>query len=132
MHIHQDTIDGTWNEFKGAARSAWGKLTDDKLEQTRGNAEYLAGLLQKEYGMSIEKARDEIDAIAARYDNMALKGDWTAIKGKVREAWGDLTDDEIEKTAGRRSQLVGLLEKRYGENRAKAWEAVNDFVKRNF
>lgn len=132
MNVHQDTIDGSWNEFKGVARVAWGKLTDDKLEQAKGSVEVLEGLLQKEYGMSVEKARDEIDTMVSHYDNMALKGEWNEIKGKILETWGDLTEDEVEKTAGRRSQLVGLLEQRHGHQRAKAWESVNDFVEKHF
>ena len=54
------------------------------------------------------------------------------VKGKLREVWGDLTDDEIEKTAGRKSQIVGLIEKKYGESSANAWAKVNEFVGRHF
>lgn len=132
MNIHEDTIKGAWAELKGEMRKHWGELTDDNLEQAKGEAERLSGLLQKQYGMSVEQARNEIDKVVSRYDDIAAHGDWEAIKGKIRETWGNLTADEIEKTAGRRSQLVGLLEKKYGESNAKAWEKVNDFLGRKF
>lgn len=132
MHVHQDTIDGSWKEFKGAAQAVWGKLTDDKLEQAKGSVQVLEGILQKEYGMTVEKAREEIDAIVSRYDNLALKGEWNEIKGKIRETWGQLTEDEVERTAGRRSQLVGLVQQRYGHKRSKAWDSVNEFVGKHF
>ena len=132
MNIHGDTNKGAWNEIKGEARKSWGKLTDDKLEEVKGESERLAGLLQKQYGMSIEQARDEIDKMVERYDDVAHRGDWNVMKGKIRETWGELTEDEIEKTAGRRSQLVGLIEKKYGESRSNAWMKVNEFVGRNF
>ena len=44
-----------------------------------------------------------------------LKGDWKQVKGKLRARWGKLTDDDLEVIAGQREQLIGLLQKRYGE-----------------
>jgi len=46
-----------------------------------------------------------------------LKGNWTQLKGKLKEAWGDLTDDELTKVEGKRDQLVGLIQKKYGKTR---------------
>ncbi len=57
-----------------------------------------------------------------------MKGEWNVIKGKVREKWGKLTDDDLDVIAGKRDQLVGTLQKRYGlakekvEEEVKAWE----------
>lgn len=132
MNFHEDTFEGGWKEFKGYAQAAWGKLTDDDLEMAKGGVHALEGKLQKEYGMTIEKARDEIDALIDRYDNMASDGEWKEIKGKIQETWGDLTDDEVEKTAGKKSQLAGVLAQRYGHSHSKAWEEINKFVEKNF
>jgi uncharacterized protein YjbJ (UPF0337 family) len=58
-----------------------------------------------------------------------IKGNWTQLKGKAREEWGDLTDNEFEEIAGNRDQLIGKLQERYGwaredaEARADAWAA---------
>lgn len=51
------------------------------------------------------------------------KGSWHQLKGKVREKWGDLTDDEIDQIAGRRSQFIGLMQKKYGvaKEEAESW-----------
>ena len=43
-----------------------------------------------------------------------IKGKWTQMKGKIREAWGTLTEDELDKVQGRHEQLVGLIQERYG------------------
>jgi uncharacterized protein YjbJ (UPF0337 family) len=43
-----------------------------------------------------------------------IKGNWKQLKGKVKEAWGDLTDDELTQVEGKRDQLVGLIQKKYG------------------
>ena len=57
-----------------------------------------------------------------------IKGDWAKIKGKVKEKWGKLTDDDLDVVAGRRDQLVGHIQKRYGiakevaDAELKTWE----------
>jgi Uncharacterized protein conserved in bacteria len=43
-----------------------------------------------------------------------VEGNWKQLKGKVREQWGELTDDDYEQIAGRRDQFVGKLQDRYG------------------
>jgi uncharacterized protein YjbJ (UPF0337 family) len=43
-----------------------------------------------------------------------VKGDWKRFTGKVREKWGDLTDDDLEVARGKREQFEGLLQKKYG------------------
>jgi uncharacterized protein YjbJ (UPF0337 family) len=46
-----------------------------------------------------------------------MKGNWKQLKGKLKEAWGDLTDDELTKVEGKRDQLVGLIQKKYGKTK---------------
>ncbi len=43
-----------------------------------------------------------------------IEGNWTQFKGKVRSQWGKLTDDDIEVINGKRTELLGVLQKRYG------------------
>ncbi|MEL6678317.1 MAG: CsbD family protein, partial [Pseudomonadota bacterium] len=45
-----DQIKGKWTELKGEARTKWGKLTDDEIEQVAGEQEKLVGLIQQKYG----------------------------------------------------------------------------------
>ena len=58
-----------------------------------------------------------------------IQGKWTEMKGRVRERWGRLTDDDLDVIAGRRDQLIGTLQKRYGtarelvESQVHEWEA---------
>lgn len=58
-----------------------------------------------------------------------IKGQWTQLKGRAREAWGDLTDDEIAQTKGDREQLIGLVQERYGKARDVAEKEVDDFLR---
>jgi uncharacterized protein YjbJ (UPF0337 family) len=57
-----------------------------------------------------------------------VQGNWKQFAGKVKERWGDLTDDQITKIGGRREQLVGQVQERYGiakdeaERQVSSWE----------
>ncbi len=46
-----------------------------------------------------------------------LKGQWTQLKGKVRQQWGKLTDDDLDKIQGNYEMLVGRLQTLYGRSR---------------
>lgn len=43
-----------------------------------------------------------------------MAGEWKEFRGKVRERWGKLTDDDLDRMAGKRDQLVGHIQKTYG------------------
>ena len=58
-----------------------------------------------------------------------LKGQWLQLKGKVREKWGKLTNDDLEKVQGRTEQLVGRIQERYGIARTEAERQVNEWIK---
>jgi uncharacterized protein YjbJ (UPF0337 family) len=57
-----------------------------------------------------------------------LEGKWKQAKGQLREKWGKLTDDDLESIAGRREQLIGRLQERYGIAREEAEKRANEFV----
>ncbi len=54
-----------------------------------------------------------------------IEGTWKQMKGKVKERWGKLTDDDLDQVAGKRDQLLGLLQKKYGWSREQAEQEVN-------
>ena len=56
-----DQIAGSWKQVRGEARKAWGKLTDDDLEQVKGQRDILAGKIQERYGIAKEDANRQID-----------------------------------------------------------------------
>lgn len=55
-----------------------------------------------------------------------FQGKWKQIKGRAREAWGALTDDDLDKAEGDREQLVGLIQERYGKAREDAEREVDE------
>lgn len=54
-----------------------------------------------------------------------IEGDWKQMSGKVKQQWGDLTDNEITSVKGKRDELVGVLQQRYGYAKNKAREEVD-------
>jgi len=56
-----------------------------------------------------------------------IEGQWKVIKGKVKEQWGKLTDDDLDVIAGKKDQLVGTLQKKYGYAKDKAEQEVDHF-----
>jgi uncharacterized protein YjbJ (UPF0337 family) len=59
-----------------------------------------------------------------------IKGNWNQLKGNAREQWGKFTDDDLEVIAGKRDQLVGKLQERYGYAREDAERYADDFANR--
>ena len=58
-------------------------------------------------------------------------GQWKQIKGRIKEQWGRLTDDEIAQLEGHSEQLVGRLQERYGLQREEAERQAKEFRSRN-
>jgi uncharacterized protein YjbJ (UPF0337 family) len=58
-----------------------------------------------------------------------IEGSWKEIKGKVRQQWGKLTDDELDVIAGNRERLEGAIQKAYGRSREEVKKEVDTFTK---
>lgn len=59
-----------------------------------------------------------------------IEGNWKIMKGKVREQWGKLTDDQLDVIGGKREQLVGKIQETYGVGKDEAEKQINDFEAR--
>ncbi len=58
-----------------------------------------------------------------------VQGNWKQFTGKVKEKWGKLTDDELTVIAGKRDQLSGVLQKKYGYKKEQAEKELDEFTK---
>jgi uncharacterized protein YjbJ (UPF0337 family) len=58
-------------------------------------------------------------------------GEWKQIKGKIKEQWGKLTDDDLTQLEGHSDQLEGRLQERYGLVREEAERQARDFRSRH-
>ena len=58
-----------------------------------------------------------------------VKGNWKQFQGKVKEKWGKLTDDDLTAIAGKRDQLAGIFQQRYGYEKAQAEKELDEFTR---
>jgi uncharacterized protein YjbJ (UPF0337 family) len=58
-----------------------------------------------------------------------VEGNWKQLRGKVKEKWGNLTDDDLDRVAGQRDQLEGIIQERYGVAKDQARKDVDDWFK---
>lgn len=58
-----------------------------------------------------------------------VKGNWKQYTGKIQEKWGKLTDDDLAAIAGRRTQLAGKLQERYGIAKSEAHKQLDEFTR---
>ncbi|ENU2137007.1 CsbD family protein [Klebsiella michiganensis] len=60
-----------------------------------------------------------------------IGGNWKQFKGKAKEKWGKLTDDDMTVIEGKRDQLVGRIQERYGYAKDQAEKEVTDWETKN-
>lgn len=58
-----------------------------------------------------------------------IEGNWNLVKGKIKEKWGKLTDDDLKVAAGKKDQLAGVLQKRYGWMKDEAERELDAFTR---
>ena len=60
-----------------------------------------------------------------------IEGNWQQLKGKVKEQWSALTDDNLDQIAGQRDQLSGKIQDFYGISKDAADAQIDAFAQRN-
>jgi uncharacterized protein YjbJ (UPF0337 family) len=99
MAVNQQVMKGSWNQIKGKLRERWGQVTEDELEEARGNADQLVGLIQQRTG----EARGEIEAYL---ESAAAAG--ASVVDRTKEA--------VVNTAGRTREGVQEMASRATES----------------
>tara|TARA_B110001454_G_scaffold219204_1_gene252252 strand:- start:67546 stop:67839 length:294 start_codon:yes stop_codon:yes gene_type:complete len=84
--MNQDVIQGKWNEIKGEIRKAWGNVTGDELEQTKGNLDSISGIIQQKYGQRKEDVSEKLKTIVGRFQQ------------KAESKYEELKDAAVKKT----------------------------------
>ncbi|MBO9668349.1 MAG: CsbD family protein [Bdellovibrio sp.] len=69
--MNKDIVQGKWKEIKGDLRKAWGNITEDELEKTKGNVTAIAGVLQQKYGFAKEEATEMVSRVVEKYSSAA-------------------------------------------------------------
>lgn len=58
-----------------------------------------------------------------------IEGNWKQFKGNVKQKWGKLTDDDLTTLKGKRDELAGILQQRYGCAKEQAEREIDEFAK---
>lgn len=58
-------------------------------------------------------------------DKLELKGDWNQIKGKAKQQYGDLTDDDLAYEEGKEDEMVGRVQEKLGKTREEVVDWLN-------
>ena len=58
---------------------------------------------------------------------LSLKGNWNIVKGKLKQADGELTDDDLKYTEGQEDELVGRIQRRVGTTSAEVHRLLEKF-----
>jgi uncharacterized protein YjbJ (UPF0337 family) len=114
-------IAGVWNKLKGKFREKWGQLTDEDLEQFKGNVDQLVGHIQQRTGMAraeieaflsdsfeaasgmMEKAREKVGEFTSRA-GQALQEQYQSASNKI----GETSDDAQEFIRSRPAESIGI------------------------
>lgn len=59
-------------------------------------------------------------------DNLNIKGLWNEKKGRLKQQYAELTDDDLQYTEGKADELVGRIQQRLGVSREKAQEIIRN------
>jgi uncharacterized protein YjbJ (UPF0337 family) len=57
-----------------------------------------------------------------------VQGKWKQLKGQAKTKWGKLTDDDLDRVSGKREELEGRIQERYGIEREEAKRQVDEFL----
>ncbi len=59
-------------------------------------------------------------------NKLEIKGDWNILKGKIKQRWSKLTDDDLQFVSGKEEELIGRIQKRTGETRDRVEKALHE------
>jgi uncharacterized protein YjbJ (UPF0337 family) len=102
--VNEQTLQGNWNEIKGKLRNKWGQLTNDDLQQAKGNTDQLIGLIQRKTG----EARNSIEKFLT---DLTSGGGSTV--GQAAETAREYAQQAMEAVQQRSKQTAEQLQQRY-------------------
>ncbi len=83
---------------------------------------FLAALADSAWRLSINTKQDK------HMNTLEIKGDWNITKGKLKQKWAQLTDDDLKCVEGKHDELLGRIQKRTGETKEAVEKALHEFT----
>lgn len=85
--MNSDMIKGNWTQLKGEIQKAWGNITGDELEKTKGDLKSIAGIIQQRYGIAKEDASRRLSEMAE-----SVKSSASGVAEKTKDKLDPKTD----------------------------------------
>ncbi|GAB2958682.1 hypothetical protein GCM10027048_27210 [Hymenobacter coalescens] len=114
-------------------------IAPDKGSATRGNLKNYAGKYSGELGDQLSKFGTQLDGtfktlvekledlgVTGAGSSLNLKGDWNTSKGKLKQQYAQLTDEDLEYSEGAADELVGRLQEKLGKGKREIVKMLND------
>jgi uncharacterized protein YjbJ (UPF0337 family) len=123
--ISRTELEGKWNQVKGRVLEQWSELTDDELQQARGNYEQLTGLIQEKTGESKKNISNFLDEVISDSANVAQKAGETAqhYAERAKEVFYDQYGHVSESMREGYAQAEGMVRRNPVESVAVAFGA---------
>ena len=67
--LNEEQFRGKWNEIKGGIRNLWGRISDDEIEQFKGNITKVTSLVEERYGETKSEIKSKLDRLMDSFDN---------------------------------------------------------------
>jgi uncharacterized protein YjbJ (UPF0337 family) len=64
------------------------------------------------------------------FNRDVLTGKWKQVRGRAKQTWGKLTDNDLQRISGHFDELAGLVQEKYGYTREQAEREVHQFIER--
>lgn len=134
-----EEIQADWDGVHYLFQEQWPQIPAEEVASTRGDRGDLIRLVQLHTGLAPAEAESAVDEWAKRmtyaHDSPSaqwnmLVGHWTSFKGAFRERWAAFTDDEVARMEGRRAQIVGALQQKFGWSLEEAEHHADDWARR--
>ena len=114
-------------------------LAPEKVTATRENWKGAASKYSGQLGEQATKLGSDLEAKFKEYagkledlgvtlpgSSLKLKGNWDEAKGKLKEQYGQLTDEDLTYAEGQGDQLIGRLQEKLGKGKAEITKMLND------
>ncbi|WP_345220881.1 YtxH domain-containing protein [Hymenobacter koreensis] len=114
-------------------------MAPDKGSATRGNLKNYAGKYGDQFGEQLTKLGQQFDTsfkgvvekleelgVTGAGSSLNMKGDWNTTKGKLKQQYGQLTDEDLTYTEGQGDELVGRLQEKLGKGKREIVRMLNE------
>ena len=91
MDINSQTLAGDWNRIKGKLHERWGQVTEDELQQVRGNVDQIIGVIQRKTGEARERVEQYLSELTGQGSNAAQRVA-EAVRGYAEQAAENFDD----------------------------------------